>query len=128
LPKTLAKFLCDGPGPSPHGGQLLENPEHCRSCCTAEEWSIPALETTANQTTGFFGARFLELNGLEKTVSQVSDEPEVLPGWNLRLNVHEDGRGYDVLLVDKTDKACSYAALTDESGVIRQSKAIDCEI
>jgi hypothetical protein len=28
---------------------------------------------------GFFGARFLERNGLEKTVSQVSDEPEVLP-------------------------------------------------
>jgi hypothetical protein len=77
---------------------------------------------------GFFGARFLEINGLEKTVSQVSDEPEVLPGWNLRLNVHEDGRGYDVLLIDKRDKACSYAALTDQSGVIRQSKAIDCEI
>jgi hypothetical protein len=77
---------------------------------------------------GFFGARFLGLNGLEKTVSQVSDEPGVLPGWNLRLNVYEDGRGYDVLLIDKTDKACSYAALTDESGVIRQSKAIDCEI
>lgn len=76
----------------------------------------------------FFGARFLEFNGLQKTVSRVSDDPEVLPGWNLRLNVHEDGRGYDVLLIDKTDKTCSYAALTDESGVIRQSKAIDCEI
>jgi hypothetical protein len=76
----------------------------------------------------FFGAKFLEFNGLEKNVSRVSDESEVLPGWNLRLNVHEDGRGYDVLLIDKTDKMCSYAALTDESGVIRQSKAINCEI
>lgn len=54
--------------------------------------------------------------------------PEILPGWNLRLNVHSDGKGYDVLLRDLTDEKCGYAALTDESGVIRQSKAIDCEI
>jgi len=33
-----------------------------------------------------------------------------------------------VLLRDLTDDKCSYAALTDESGLIRQSKAIDCEI
>jgi hypothetical protein len=77
---------------------------------------------------GLFDARFLEFNGLEKTISQVSDEPEVLPGWNLRLHVREDDRGCDVLLIDKTDKAYSYAALTDERGVIRQSKATDCEI
>jgi hypothetical protein len=32
------------------------------------------------------------------------------------------------LLEDKTDKACGYAAITDERGVIRQSKAIDCDI
>jgi hypothetical protein len=54
--------------------------------------------------------------------------PEILPGWNLRLNVHADGQGYDVLLQDMTDNKCFYAALTDETGVIRQSKAIDCEI
>lgn len=56
------------------------------------------------------------------------DMPEILPGWSLRFNVHADGRGYDVRLQDLTDKTCWYAALTDESGVIRQSKAIDCEI
>jgi hypothetical protein len=56
------------------------------------------------------------------------DMPEILPGWSLRLNVHADGKGYDVRLQDLTDKTCWYAALTDESGVIRQSKAIDCTI
>jgi hypothetical protein len=56
------------------------------------------------------------------------DMPEILPGWSLRLNVHADGKGYDVRLQDLTDKTCWYAALTDESGVIRQSKAIDCKI
>jgi hypothetical protein len=56
------------------------------------------------------------------------DTPEILPGWSLRFNVHADGKGYDVKLQDLTDKTCWYAALTDESGVIRQSKAIDCDI
>ena len=54
--------------------------------------------------------------------------PEILPGWNLRLNVHADGQGYDLLLEDLTDKQCGYAALTDESGIIRQSRTIDCEL
>jgi hypothetical protein len=71
---------------------------------------------------------FLATNGLQKANVHLSDAPEVLSGWNLRLNVHPDGRGYDVLLRDLTDEKCDYAALTDESGVIRQSKAIDCEI
>jgi hypothetical protein len=56
------------------------------------------------------------------------DAPEILPGWSLRLNVHADGKGYDLMLEDLTDKTCGYAAVTDESGVIRQSKAIDCDI
>jgi len=47
--------------------------------------------------------------------------PEILPGWNLRLNVHADGLGYDVLLEDTTDKS-GYAALSDERGVIRECK------
>ena len=54
--------------------------------------------------------------------------PEILPGWTLRLNVTQGGNGYDLLLEDATDKKCGYAAATDERGVIRQSKAIDCEI
>ena len=59
---------------------------------------------------------------------QFNNPPEILPGWNLRLNVHSDGQGYDLLLTDMTDEKCGYAVLTDENGVIRQSKAIDCEI
>jgi hypothetical protein len=54
--------------------------------------------------------------------------PENLPGWRLRLNLTQGSKGYDLLLEDATDKKCGYAALTDERGVIRQSKAIDCPI
>ena len=59
---------------------------------------------------------------------QFNEPPEILPGWNLRLNVHSDGQGYDLLVRDMTDEKCGYAVLTDENGVIRQSKAIDCQI
>jgi hypothetical protein len=57
-----------------------------------------------------------------------SKGPEILSGWTLRLNLTNDGRGYDLLLEDTVNRACGYAAVTDERGVIRQSKAIDCEI
>ncbi|HKW32107.1 MAG TPA: hypothetical protein VJN92_03815 [Candidatus Acidoferrum sp.] len=62
------------------------------------------------------------------TNTSFSTGTEVLPGWALRLNVTTDGQGYDLLLEDTTDKTSSYAAVTDERGVIRQSKAIDCAI
>jgi hypothetical protein len=52
-----------------------------------------------------------------------SKAPEILPGWTIRLNVTSDGKGYDVLLEDKTDKHCGYAVVSNESGLIRQSKA-----
>jgi hypothetical protein len=64
----------------------------------------------------------------ENPNAHFGDMPEILPGWSLRLNVHADGKGYDVRLQDMTDKTCGYAALSDESGVISQSKAIDCNI
>jgi len=60
--------------------------------------------------------------------ARFSKAPEILPGWMLRLNVTSDGKGYDVLLEDETDKACGYAVVTNESGLIRQSKVIDCQI
>jgi uncharacterized protein involved in copper resistance len=60
--------------------------------------------------------------------AHVSNGPEVLPGWSLRLNLAADGNGYVVLLEDITDKSCAYAAVTDERGVIRQSKTIGCKI
>jgi hypothetical protein len=69
----------------------------------------------------------LALNYPHEATPRFADMSEILPGWSLRLNVHTDGKGYDVLFQDLTDK-CGYAALTDERGVIRQSKAIDCQI
>jgi len=49
------------------------------------------------------------------------DAPEILRGFNLRLNVHTDGRGYDILLEGATDKT-GYAVLSDERAVIRECK------
>ena len=49
------------------------------------------------------------------------DTPEILSGFNLRLNVHTDGQGYDILLEDATDKT-GYAVLSDERAVIRECK------
>jgi hypothetical protein len=49
------------------------------------------------------------------------DLPEVLSGLNLRLSVHRDGHGYDVLVEDLSDKN-GYAALSDERAVIRECK------
>jgi len=74
------------------------------------------------------GMRFAAQNTPQVADPRFSKLPEILPGWELRLNVTSDGKAYDVLLEDKTDKACGYAAVTNESGLIRQSKTIDCDI
>jgi len=47
--------------------------------------------------------------------------PEILPGLSLRLNVHTDGRGYDVLVEGLSDKSW-YAGLSDERAIIRECK------
>ncbi|MGA2430532.1 MAG: hypothetical protein ABSH13_18690 [Candidatus Acidiferrum sp.] len=60
--------------------------------------------------------------------AHLSKGPEIFPGWTLRLNLTNGGQGYDLLLEDTTDKPCRYAAGTDERGLIRQSKVIDCPI
>jgi hypothetical protein len=72
--------------------------------------------------------KFLAMNYPQEASLHFAGMPEILPGWSLRFNVHADGHGYDLRLQDLTDKTCWYAAFTDESGVIRQSKAIDCKI
>ena len=51
------------------------------------------------------------------------DIPEILPVWNLRLNVQADGKGYLLLLADTSDKT-GFAWVSDESGIIRHSKYI----
>ena len=53
---------------------------------------------------------------------------EIVPGWKLRLNISNNGKSYDLLLEDTTDPKCLYAIVSDDRGVIRQSKAIDCPI
>ena len=75
-----------------------------------------------------YASKFLTMNYPAEANLLFGDMPKILPGWSLRFNVHADGQGYDVRLQSLTDKTCWYAALTDESGVIRQSKAIDYEI
>jgi hypothetical protein len=66
--------------------------------------------------------KFLSMNGLLQANVRFGEAPEILPGLNLRMNVHTDGQGYDVLLEDTTDKEHGYGALSDERGMIRESK------
>src|SRR5260370_24330474 len=72
--------------------------------------------------------QFLASHRQQLPNAHFADQPEILPGWNLRMSVHADGQGYDVLLRDMTDERCGYAAVHDESVVIRQSKVFTCEI
>jgi hypothetical protein len=52
--------------------------------------------------------------------------PEIVPGWRLRLNISNNGQSYDALLEDVTDPKCGFAGLTDERGLVRQSKSEAC--
>ncbi len=54
--------------------------------------------------------------------------PEIVPGWKLRLNVSNNGKSYDAILEDVTDSHCRFAYVTDERGVVRQSKSVDCPL
>jgi hypothetical protein len=74
------------------------------------------------------GMAWAAKNDPQLASAHVSIGPEVLPGWSLRLNLAADGKGYLVLLEDTADKSCGYAAVTDERGVIRQSKTVGCKI
>lgn len=74
------------------------------------------------------GMKWAAKNDPQLAELQLSKGPETLPGWSLRLDLNATGKGYDVILEDTTDKTCGYAAITDERGLIRQSKAIGCRI
>jgi hypothetical protein len=52
--------------------------------------------------------------------------PEIVPGWKLRLTVSKDGSAYDLSLEDVTDPKCGYAVMSDERGIVRQGKSVDC--
>ena len=94
----------------------------------SEYGSYAAWQNLARRKPRYFDMKLIARSNPQLAEQRVADEPEILPGWSLRLNVHADDKGYDVLLQDMTDKQCWYAAYTNESGLIRQSKAIDCEI
>jgi len=53
---------------------------------------------------------------------------EIVPGWRLRLHLSKGDKAYDLLLEDVTDPKCSYAVFSDERGLIRQGKSIDCAL
>lgn len=58
---------------------------------------------------------------LRRTNLQFGPMPELLPGRNLRANVHADGQGFDILLEDITAQD-GYALLLTEHGAIRECK------
>jgi hypothetical protein len=69
-------------------------------------------------------ARFGTALGERKEVpAHFAGLPEVIPGWKLRLNVTADGHGFTALLEDAHDKN-GFAFVTDERGIIRESKYI----
>jgi hypothetical protein len=53
---------------------------------------------------------------------------EIVPGWRLRLHLTNGDKAYDLLLEDVTDPKCGYAVFSDERGLIRQGKSIDCAL
>ena len=50
--------------------------------------------------------------------------PEIVPGWRLRITLSKDG--YDLQLEDVADTKCHYAVTSDERGIVRQGRSVDC--
>lgn len=57
-----------------------------------------------------------------------SSGTEIVPGWKLRLHLSKDGNAYDLQLEDATDPKCNFTVFSDERGLIRQGKSLDCPI
>jgi hypothetical protein len=52
--------------------------------------------------------------------------PEIVPGWKLRITLSKDASAYDLLLEDVNDPKCGYAVISDERGLVRQGRSVDC--
>ena len=65
-------------------------------------------------------------NSAGLTNLQVSKEESVFQGWKLRLTVDGEAGSYDVLLENTLDRACSSAVMSNETGLIRYGKSIQC--
>jgi len=52
--------------------------------------------------------------------------PEIVPGWKLRLLLSKDSNTYVLMLEDTNDPKCGYAVISNEKGLIRESKPLGC--
>jgi hypothetical protein len=77
--------------------------------------------------------KFLTMHGLRQANLHFADAPEILPGWNLRLRVHADGQGFDLMLQDPatkqvlqdpTTKQVPYAIFLNEDAIIWEATAL----
>jgi hypothetical protein len=77
--------------------------------------------------------KFLTTHGLQQANLRFADAPEILPGWNLRLKVHADGQGFDLMLQDPATqqvlkdpatKQVPYAIFLNEDGIIWEATAL----
>lgn len=71
-----------------------------------------------------FNSWLKRFNSSNEPNVQLRDAPEILPEWNLRLNVQADGKGWVLLLNDASDKT-GFAWVSDDSGIIRECKYPD---
>ena len=106
-----------------------------RAINSAEADYLRKHETFANWDTlfgnGYFtekGTKWAPESFPTVTHAMYGRDKEIVPGWKLRLNISNNGKSYDLLLEDTSDPKCLYAIVSDERGVIRHSKALDCPI
>lgn len=53
-------------------------------------------------------------------------EPEIVPGWKLRLILSKDSTSYSLSLEDVNDPKCTFTVFSDDRGVIHQGRSITC--
>ncbi|HUJ40651.1 MAG TPA: hypothetical protein VLW54_08905 [Candidatus Acidoferrales bacterium] len=100
--------------------------EERRATAIALVRAINTSEAVELQTRGSFAAWETLLSHhaeyIDKCMRQngirLGSMPEVLPGWNLRLNVRQDGKAYDLMLEDVANKQVPYGAYSNETGMI----------
>lgn len=56
----------------------------------------------------------------------LSEGPEVVPGWSLAMIVAADGESYELSLRNLKDK-CQFSFFSDERGLIYEGNVIGCE-
>lgn len=56
----------------------------------------------------------------------LSEGPEVVPGWTLAMIVAADGQSYELSLRNLPDK-CQFSFFSDQGGLIFQGNVIGCE-